>query len=314
MKRKILTMILLAGLTVSILTGCGQAETASTTDTQTEESKTQQEEAETPTEAPEQTEEPHSHNYTETITTEVGCETDGLKTFTCECGDTYTEPIPATGHIFENYVSNEDATYLTDGTETATCKCDLTDTRTAEGSKLEYTYTDMEVTMYAQQTVNVRDLPSTDGNKVGSLSTNDEVKVTGQADTGWNRIEYNGNVAYVSNSYLGDSKVEVTAFTGNSGSGGGGNSLANHFGVTLPFTAVVNSRFYRDDTVTWALVWNSNTSFIESNFVCHLYDGTQVTISDLSGSKNNCMAYVTLPDGTSGWTNFYYNGYGRFEY
>ena len=216
MKQKILTMILLVGITASVFTGCGQTENASTAINQTAESTEQPEAAETKeetealAETPEPTEEPHTHNYTETITTEASCEKAGLKTYTCECGDTYTEEISATGHVYENYVSNEDATYLADGTETAKCNtCDLTDTRTSEGSKLEYTYTDMEATMYAQQTVNVRDLPSIDGNKVGSLSANDEVKVTGQTDNGWYRIEYNDSVAYVSDSYLGENKVEA---------------------------------------------------------------------------------------------------------
>ncbi len=45
---------------------------------------------------------------------------------------------------------------------------------------LTYTYNDMDSTMYAQRTVNVKSLPSTDGEKLGGLSTNDEVKVTGQ--------------------------------------------------------------------------------------------------------------------------------------
>lgn len=40
----------------------------------------------------------HVHSYTETITTEPGCVTPGVKTYTCSCGDSYTEEIPATGH------------------------------------------------------------------------------------------------------------------------------------------------------------------------------------------------------------------------
>ena len=38
------------------------------------------------------------HNYTETVTTQPDCENEGLKTFTCFCGHSYTEKIPATGH------------------------------------------------------------------------------------------------------------------------------------------------------------------------------------------------------------------------
>ena len=158
-----------------------------------------------------ETEATHEHAYVETITTEATCETDGEATYTCECGDTYTEVIAATGHVFENYTSNNDATYLADGTETAKCNgCELTDTRTAEGSMLTYTYTDMDVTMYVQKKVNVRSMPSSDGEKLGGLSTNDEVKVTGQCnETNWYRIEFDGNVAYVNDGYLGNDKVVV---------------------------------------------------------------------------------------------------------
>ena len=175
-----------------------------------------------PTETAEPTEAPHEHAYKEEITTEATCETDGLKTFTCECGDSYTEVIKATGHVLE-YVYNEDATYYADGTETATCKnCDVTDTRTAEGTMLTYTYTEMSATMYAQSSVNVRDLPSTDGEKLGALSTNQEVAVSGQCnETGWYRFEYDGQTAYVSNNYLSNSKVEVAQSSSSGGSSSG---------------------------------------------------------------------------------------------
>ena len=84
----------------------------------------------------------------------------------------------------------------------------------------QYTYTDMSATMYAQQTVNIRDLPDTNGNKIGSLSTNDEITISGQCnETSWYRFEYNGNVAYVSNKYVGENKVEVQQqATANNGS------------------------------------------------------------------------------------------------
>lgn len=68
---------------------------------------------------------------------------------------------------------------------------------------LTYTYTDLNQTMYAKQTVNVRDLPDQNGTKVGGLSTAQEVTVTGQCnETSWYRISYNGTEAYVSNNYL----------------------------------------------------------------------------------------------------------------
>ena len=44
----------------------------------------------------------HKHNYVTTITKEPTCTETGEKTFTCDCGDSYTEEIPAKGHNFEN--------------------------------------------------------------------------------------------------------------------------------------------------------------------------------------------------------------------
>ena len=42
----------------------------------------------------------HTHNYIETVTKKATCTEDGVKTFTCNCGGTYTEIIPATGHKY----------------------------------------------------------------------------------------------------------------------------------------------------------------------------------------------------------------------
>lgn len=40
----------------------------------------------------------HKHNYVETISKEPTCTETGEKTYTCDCGDSYTEEISATGH------------------------------------------------------------------------------------------------------------------------------------------------------------------------------------------------------------------------
>ena len=210
MKKRLATIILLA-FTVTSLVACGNsanvAESTADTVVETESDITE------PT-TPEQTETPHEHVFTETITKEATCLEAGEKTLACECGESSVEEVPATGHDFSNYVSNEDATYEADGTETATCACGETDTRVAEGSMLTYTFEDMDATKYAKSTVNVRSLPNSDGENLGSLSTNDEVKVTGKCnETGWYRIEYSDGIAYVSDEHLVDEKVEAQAET-----------------------------------------------------------------------------------------------------
>ncbi|MDD6157198.1 MAG: SH3 domain-containing protein [Lachnospiraceae bacterium] len=225
MKKRILTIVLVSVLAMATLAGCGKSEIKSV----------ENEAAETT----------HEHTYTEEITKEATCFEEGEKTFTCECGNTYTEAIPVTDHDFTEYVSNEDATYEADGTETATCSvCGETDTRVAKGSMLTYTFEDMEVTKYAKSTVNVRSLPIADGDKLGGLSQNDEVKVTGKCnETGWYRIEYSGNVAYVSDSYLVDNKVETKPVetTSNSGSTA---SASSEFPYEL-------YKVYYNDSLAW---------------------------------------------------------------
>ena len=46
----------------------------------------------------------HSHSYASKITKEATCTEKGVKTFTCSCGATYTEDIPAKGHNYNNGV------------------------------------------------------------------------------------------------------------------------------------------------------------------------------------------------------------------
>lgn len=43
----------------------------------------------------------HSHSYTSSVTTEATCTAAGVRTYTCSCGLSYTQSIPAIGH---NYV------------------------------------------------------------------------------------------------------------------------------------------------------------------------------------------------------------------
>lgn len=49
-------------------------------------------------------EESHTHSYTSSVTTTATCTTNGVRTYTCSCGHSYTETIQATGH---NYVDGE---------------------------------------------------------------------------------------------------------------------------------------------------------------------------------------------------------------
>lgn len=89
------------------------------------------------------------HNYQSYNDTEATCTEDAVcKWDNCSfpgCNASYDQVFEGTklGHSFTNYVPNNDATCMKDGTETATCDregCGATDTRTVAGSKLEHDF------------------------------------------------------------------------------------------------------------------------------------------------------------------------------
>ena len=61
-----------------------------------------------------------SHSYRGEVTKEAACETEGIRTYTCgNCGDSYTESIPATGHRYSSRVTAPTCT--AQGYTTYTC-------------------------------------------------------------------------------------------------------------------------------------------------------------------------------------------------
>lgn len=102
-----------------------------------------------------------------------------------------------------------------------------------------YTYSELNQTMYAKSAVNIRDLPSTDGKKIGSLKASQEIIVTGKCDqTGWYRFELNNTTGYVSDKYIVSEKpaVNTVASTNNSrnttGNQYASNTVDDTFGIT----------------------------------------------------------------------------------
>ena len=100
-------------------------------------------------------------------------------------------------------------------------------TETTTAADAGYTYSEVSQTMYAKSAVNVRDLPSTNGKKIGSLKASQEITVTGKCDqTGWYRFDLNGTTGYASDKYIVSEKpaVNTVASTGNSNAAAQGNA------------------------------------------------------------------------------------------
>ena len=85
-----------------------------------------------------------------------------------------------------------------------------------EPEKPEFTFTkfDSAKTMYASSHVNVRNLPSSKGEKIGELIQRQPVEVTGKCnETGWYEVVYEGKVAYVSSKYVSEKRVAIEDVT-----------------------------------------------------------------------------------------------------
>lgn len=81
----------------------------------------------------------HKHDYTSEVTTEATHLTEGVMTFTCECGDTYTETIAKTEeHNYEKMVT--EPTCTAKGYTTYTCECGNSYVNNYT-NKLEHDYT-----------------------------------------------------------------------------------------------------------------------------------------------------------------------------
>ena len=93
-----------------------------------------------------------------------------------------------------------------------------------------YTYSELNQTMDAKSAVNVRDLPSTDGKKIGSLKASQEIVVTGKCDqTGWYRFELNNTTGYVSDKYIVSEKPAVNTVAANNTTAGNSNTAGNQY-------------------------------------------------------------------------------------
>lgn len=92
--------------------------TSETPDTQ---APTTQPPATPPATTPPSTEVPHTHSYSSKVTTAATCDKEGVKTFTCSCGKSYTESIKATGHSMSGWKVHSTGSIYTVGEKRSSC-------------------------------------------------------------------------------------------------------------------------------------------------------------------------------------------------
>ena len=63
----------------------------------------------------------HEHSYTKTVLSNATCTTAGTVKYTCSCGDSYTETIPATGHKSSAWITDKAASIGVKGSKHREC-------------------------------------------------------------------------------------------------------------------------------------------------------------------------------------------------
>lgn len=131
------------------------------------------------------------------------------------------------------YVPDEEDLAIEDEATLAQQEAQEADEQLQAESVTDYTVIAMDAqTMYAQHTVNLRQGPATTYEKVGSLSTNQSVAVTGYVETTSNKWYQLSTEEFVSAKYLGTGKVAVQA-PSNSSSSNTGNSQSSDTDVYI---------------------------------------------------------------------------------
>ena len=162
-------------------------------------------------------------------------------------------------------------------------------------------------------------MPNTDGEKLGGISQNDEVKVTGQCnETGWYRISYNDSVAYVSDSYLVDEKVEVAQASAPTKTSAPAQAQSSSTSTECPYELY---KMYNNGSIAW---FYQNDDHVYDDvywnawYACKDYNAARFTLvgTEVPGFDEACDAAAAEAGASDryGTTPYYVNGSRVYAY
>ncbi len=206
----------------------------------------------------------HTHIYNQKVTTEnfiatyATCTEKAKYYYSCKCGAKesltfeYGDPLD---HNFTNYVSNNDAKCLKDGTETATCDrtgCNEKDTRTQVGSALDHNYSILKKTATEHWHECECGAYETKESHKGGTATYTEKAKCEVCETEYGELEKSATEGLVFSLINNDTEYEVIDYIGTATE------------VIIPdtyngklVTSIGNSAFYNCDSLTSIVIPNS---------------------------------------------------------
>ena len=212
----------------------------------------------------------HEHSYTKTVLSNATCSTAGTVKYTCSCGDSYTETIPATGHKSSGWIVDKAASIGVKGSKHKECTVCKKVLETAEIPALSR----ISISK-ASVTLSTSTYAYDDKAKTPSVT----VKVGGKTlkkDTDY-------TVSYSNNTKVGTAKVTITGKGNYTGSVSKTYSIKNNFKKAT--ISGISNKSYTGKNITQSITVKYNGKTLKK--------GTDYTVS-YSSNKNIGTATVKI--------------------
>ena len=212
----------------------------------------------------------HEHSYTKTVLSNASCTTAGTVKYTCSCGDSYTETIPATGHKSSGWITDKAASIGVKGSKHKECTVCKKVLETAEIPALS------RISISKASVTLSTSIYAYDG-KAKTPSVN--VKVNGKTlkkDTDY-------TVSYSNNTKVGTAKVTITGKGNYTGSVSKTYSIKNNFKKAT--VSSISTKAFTGKNITQSITVKYNGKTLKK--------GTDYTVS-YSNNKNIGTATVKI--------------------
>ena len=212
----------------------------------------------------------HEHSYTKTVLSNATCTTAGTVKYTCSCGDSYTETIPATGHKSSGWIVDKTASIGVKGSKHRECTVCKKVLETAEIPALSrISISKASVTL------------STSTYAYDGKAKKPGVMVKLNGKTLKNGTDY--TVSYSNNTKVGTATVKITGKGNYTGSVSKTYSIKNNFKKAT--VSGISNKSYTGKNITQSITVKYNGKTLKN--------GTNYTVS-YSNNKNIGTATVKI--------------------
>ena len=212
----------------------------------------------------------HEHSYTKTVLSNATCTTAGTVKYTCSCGDSYTETIPATGHKSSGWIVDKAASIGVKGSkhkECTVCKKVLETAEIPALSRISISKASVTLSTSTYAYDGKAETPSVTV-KVGGKTLKKDTDYT---------------VSYSNNTKVGTAKVTITGKGNYTGSVSKTYSIKNNFKKAT--ISGISNKSYTGKNITQSITVKYNGKTLKN--------GTDYTVS-YSSNKNIGTATVKV--------------------